>query len=404
MKKLTIASIIAVLVFNLIFSIEVRADYPNEISGSIQSESLNEIEQATDPNLAEDMADSGETSIYPGTKQDEDTYEITEETTTARNTTSTGGALAGILAQVINIFPTMISSIMSYFVISQEDSNFSIEEFSIQDLVFGKFKLFNIDFFDVPTTGDDANTKIKQMVAKWYVAIRKLAIVIALVLLIYIGIRMTISTLGDDKAKYKKMLINWLIGFCLIFLFQYIATVAITVSEGILEIIPEQNNNLEATILEGNGNADSKALKNKMSNTKGWNYVTACILYWIIIYYQLKFLLLYLKRLLSTALLLLISPLISATYCIDKVKDDKAQAYKNWLKEFLVNVFIQPLHAIIYIVFIASAAEIAAAAPLLAILFFGALSRGEKIIKNIFNMRGLSSINSIATLRLRRYI
>ena len=110
------------------------------------------------------------------------------------------------------------------------------------------------------------------------------------------------------------------------------------------------------------------------------------------------------KRLLSTALLLLISPLISATYCIDKVKDDKAQAYKNWLKEFLVNVFIQPLHAIIYIVFIASAAEIAAAAPLLAILFFGALSRGEKIIKNIFNMRGLSSINSIATLRLRRYI
>ena len=401
MKKLTVASIIAVLVFNLIFSIEVRADYPNEISGSIQSESLNEIEQATDPNLAEDMADSGETSIYPGTKQDEDTYKITEETTTARNTTSTGGALAGILAQVINIFPTMISSIMSYFVISQEDSNFSIEEFSIQDLVFGKFKLFNIDFFNVPTTGDDANTKIKQMVAKWYVAIRKLAIVIALVILIYIGIRMTISTLGDDKAKYKKMLINWLIGFCLIFLFQYIATVAITVAEGILEIIPEQNNKLEATILKGNGNADSKALKNKMSNTKGWNYVTACILYWIIIYYQLKFLLLYLKRLLSTALLLLISPLISATYCIDKVKDDKAQAYKNWIKEFLVNVFIQPLHAIIYIVFIASAAEIAAAAPLLAILFFGALSRGEKIIKNIFNMRGLSSINSIATLKLK---
>lgn len=401
MKKLTVAGIIAVLVFNLIFSIEVRADYPNEISGSIQSESLNEIEQATDPNLAEDMADSGETSIYPGTKQDEDTYKITEETTTARNTTSTGGALAGILAQVINIFPTMISSIMSYFVISQEDPNFPIEEFSIQDLVFGKFKLFNIDFFDVPTTGDDANTKIKQMVAKWYVAIRKLAIVIALVLLIYIGIRMAISTLGDDKAKYKKMLINWLIGFCLIFLFQYIATVAITVSEGILEIIPEQNSNLEARILEGNGNADDKALKNKMGNTKGWNYVTACILYWIMIYYQLKFLLLYLKRLLSTALLLLISPLISATYCIDKVKDDKAQSYKNWLKEFLVNVFIQPLHAIIYIVFISSAAEIATAAPLLAILFFGALSRGEKIIKNIFNMRGLSSINSIATLKLK---
>lgn len=299
------------------------------------------------------------------------------------------------------MFPTLVSSVMSYFVISQEDSGFTIKEFSIQDLVFGKFKLFNIDFFNVPTTGDDANTKIKQMVAKWYVAIKELAIVISLVILIYIGIRMAISNLADDKARYKQMLIDWIVGFCLIFIFQYVATVAISVSEGILKVIPEQSSNLEKTILIGNGNADNKAIKTKMSNTKGWNYVTACILYWIIVYYQLKFLLLYLKRLLSTALLLLISPLISATYCIDKVKDGKAQSYKTWMKEFLVNIFIQPLHAIVYIVFIASAAEIAKAAPLLAILFFGALSRGEKIIKNIFRMRGLSSINSIATLKLK---
>lgn len=57
MKKLTITSIIVILVFNLIFSINVRAEYPDEIDGSIKSESLNEIEQAVDPNLAEDMAD-----------------------------------------------------------------------------------------------------------------------------------------------------------------------------------------------------------------------------------------------------------------------------------------------------------------------------------------------------------
>jgi len=37
----------------------------------------------------------------------------------------------------------------------------------------------------------------------------------------------------------------------------------------------------------------------------------------------------------------------------------------------------------------------------MAILFFAALSRGEKIIKNIFRMRNLSSMNSLGTIKLK---
>lgn len=57
MKKLTITSIIVILVFNLIFSVNVRAEYPDEIDGSIKSESLNEVQSTMDPNLAQDMMD-----------------------------------------------------------------------------------------------------------------------------------------------------------------------------------------------------------------------------------------------------------------------------------------------------------------------------------------------------------
>ena len=62
----------------------------------------------------------------------------------------------------------------------------------------------------------------------------------------------------------------------------------------------------------------------------------------------------------------------------------------------MVNIFIQPLHAILYLVFVVTAHKIAELAPVMAIIFLFGLSRGEKIVKDLFSMRGRSSISSIA--------
>ena len=58
------------------------------------------------------------------------------------------------------------------------------------------------------------------------------------------------------------------------------------------------------------------------------------------------------KRFLMVGFLIVISPLITITYSIDKAGDGKAQAFSTWLKEFMVNILIQPLHALIYLVFV----------------------------------------------------
>jgi hypothetical protein len=39
--------------------------------------------------------------------------------------------------------------------------------------------------------------------------------------------------------------------------------------------------------------------------------------------------------------LILISPLITISYAIDKMGDGRAQALNNWFKEFIYNVIIQ---------------------------------------------------------------
>jgi len=93
--------------------------------------------------------------------------------------------------------------------------------------------------------------------------------------------------------------------------------------------------------------------------------------------------------------LIVIAPLITITYSIDKVSDDRAQAFSTWFKEFIVNVFVQPVHAIIYLVFIFSAGAIAQSYPLIGLVFLLALGRAEKMVKQIFSLREAASMRSL---------
>lgn len=49
----------------------------------------------------------------------------------------------------------------------------------------------------------------RKNVATWYYMMRIIATAILLVILIYVGIRMALASIAEDKAKYKKMLFDW---------------------------------------------------------------------------------------------------------------------------------------------------------------------------------------------------
>ena len=135
---------------------------------------------------------------------------------------------------------------------------------------------------------------------------------------------------------------------------------------------------------------------NDLSSNTNWEVVGISITYWILVFYEARFFLMYAKRFLSVGFLIIISPLITMTYAIDKASDNIAQAYNTWFREMLVNVIIQPIHAIMYIIFLYTAGTIAQKAPILACLFLVALSRAEKIVKNVLDMRGMTSIHSMS--------
>lgn len=297
---------------------------------------------------------------------------------------NSGEAIVSILVTVPTAVCAVIKATMSACI--NENDITQTTNFTIGQLVSGEYDILNNDFL-LTTNDSPSNNTIKEQVSAWYYSIRNLSIAIGLLILIYIGIRMAISTLSDDKAKYKKMLIGWIQSFVLIFFLHYMMIVAMGLQKALVDVIPKVDGQSERNI--------SAMCWKGIYISHGWNILWDAILYWLLTYHQVKFFFLYAKRMISTAFLMIIAPLITVTYSIDKVSDGKAQAFNGWFKEFLVNIFIQPVHLVIYLVFITTASELAETVPLLMIVFLGALSRGEKIIKGVFGMRGRKSINSL---------
>lgn len=138
---------------------------------------------------------------------------------------------------------------------------------------------------------------------------------------------------------------------------------------------------------------------NIFSGVTSW---AATLVYIGIIVLTLIFLIMYIKRMITIAFLVLISPIITITYSVDKIGDGKSQALDTWMREFLQNVLIQPFHCIIYLVFISVALNLVntdgtLASGILVIMTMFFIFEAEKIIKNIFGINAASTGNGMKT-------
>ena len=120
--------------------------------------------------------------------------------------------------------------------------------------------LFNVNYFDteesykVGNTTIEANASnlaIKESITGVYFLCRILALAIGLLVLIYIGIRMAISTIASDQAKYKKMLMSWVESVIIIFLMPYLMSLIFSFGELLTDSFYELRNNLLGTVAEG---------------------------------------------------------------------------------------------------------------------------------------------------------
>lgn len=277
-----------------------------------------------------------------------------------------------------------------------------------------------------PALNDTAFT-LKPTIAKWYYALRTLAIVVMLLILVYIGIRIMTSSIASEKSKYKNMLVDWVVAFCLIFIMHYIMVFANNINDSLIKIfdsVAESKgftaiiyddgdeklwDKLEKAAEDANQQLDPnmKIYENgEYTGTIEWQtnlmgafriwaaqnaeeveglvYVGYGLCFLIMVFYTIFFLATYLKRLIYLAFLTIMAPLVAMTYPIDKLNDGKAQAFDMWLKEYIFNLLLQPVHLLLYVVLISSAYELVASNVIYALVAIGFLMPAEKLIRKFF--------------------
>ncbi len=327
------------------------------------------------------------------------------------------GTLLGALSRLVNIIFLQVDVLISHIANNPSAGGFSSTGtngesfwFSIDKTVFNRVALFNINYFNTDNykvgnqtiVADANNTKIKESIVTSYYICRILALAISAVILIYIGIRMAISSVATEQAKYKKMLLSWVESIVILFLMPYIMSLLFNVGESITEVFYNIRCSLIGKTVPGSTgtygvfeNTVRAKIFGTITQESGLGLAMWSIIYWILLFNELKFLWLYLKRVLMVGFLIIISPIITITYSIDKVGDGQAQAFNMWIKEFILNVFIQPLHAVIYLVFIFSANAIATSSPLLALALLFAMGQAERMVKVIFDMKGSVTLRGV---------
>lgn len=271
---------------------------------------------------------------------------------------------------------------------------------------------------------NDIAFTLKPTIAKWYYALRTLAIVVMLLILVYIGIRIMTSSIASEKSKYKNMLTDWVVAMCLIFVMHYIMVFANNINEAIIEVFKSANKvgaqvgvigdedgdiksalekeDVGKNIVSENpdifeGYTDGKGHINWPTNYMGLirleaaqnsdagmlfiGYGMAFLVLW---FYTIFFLFTYIRRLVYMAFLTIIAPMVAMTYPIDKINDGKAQAFDMWLKEYIFNLLLQPVHLLLYTILIYSACELAETNIIYTLVAIGFMMPAEKLLRRFF--------------------
>ena len=226
-------------------------------------------------------------------------------------------------------------------------------------------------------------------IANWYVALRNLALVALLSVLLYVGIRMVLSSTASDKAKYKQMIMDWIIAICILMFLHYAMTLILTITQMVTEGVDSGTEIIVQVKDEEQGDFMFKTdltglCRFQVQYADLGARLIYLIFYIALVIYTLVFTWEYVKRAIIMAFLTLMAPLVAITYPIDKIGDGKAQAFGIWIREYVFNAILQPFHLIIYTIFLGAASEIATKNPIYAILFLAFIVPSEKLLRKMF--------------------
>lgn len=304
------------------------------------------------------------------------------------------------------------------------------ERISVESIFFNKIPILDANFFNFETAGgyslrlqEDENStqenseetqmpldeqnvvyQLRKNLATWYVLIRNISIAIMLFILLYLGIRLAITSSSEKKADYKKHLTSWCIGMCVIFFLHFFMYAVFQINDTLVGICKDWSNRAAETevseLLEKSEKQEElnlyEAIRIKAYAFNWEEGVPGTIIYVFLVYLLVRFLVIYLKRYFTIYILAISGSFMGVKYALEGIAGKKTGSLNKWLKDFSFNVLLQTVHAFLYVLFMSvalsvSQTSLAGAAVGLVILNF--MLKSDTIIVKIF---GLDKAGSLA--------
>ncbi len=263
--------------------------------------------------------------------------------------TALAGGLAWAFQQVLNGVMYVATSLSTGDLPETQDAG----DVFITDIVYNKLAITNANIFDPENpnpllqSANDENGGITGIVKQWYSITRMMAIAASLVILVYVAIKIIIASTGKDKAKYTELLKDWLLSLLLIFTLHYVMAAILFCSDAIV--------NFFLTTVESTkeGIFSYKSIQDQTFAFNDFSIIYALV--WIaLLIYTFVFLVLYIKRLILICFFVVISPLIVILSTINKLRGKGSGVLDTWLKEFIANVVMQPIDALLFTIIASS--------------------------------------------------
>lgn len=274
-----------------------------------------------------------------------------------------------------------------------QDKEDELRIYTIEEIIFNKIPILNVNVFDTSDVKEDSIAmRIRTSIATWYVSFRNISIVCLAFVLVYIGIRMAMATVASDRANYKKMLINWVSAVLIVFFIHFIMMFVFFINDSLVDLLSKENRISDIPIYE--------TIRTRSQDLRFSVGIPAAIMYIVLFIYSLMFLWVYIKRLFTVLILIILAPLVGVKYAIDSAgKGQRSKIFTSWVYEFTMNVLIQPVHALLYVALMQIAINLATTNVIgfiIALVFINFMLKADKIFMKIFHFDRSKMIKDIA--------
>ena len=295
------------------------------------------------------------------------------------------------------------SGMMAYFTSGglQEDIANSV---TMEKIIYNQVPLLDVDVFNGNVAGGktlDSSSLvviIRNLVASFYLAIRKVSLIILLLVLIYYGIKFVTTGIAEEKAEYKQKLLSWAIAFMIVFGLHYFLIAVMKINEIAVNLFKNVGTNIASAVSGGEYFELATAMRELTYQTGLVKSFVATCLYMAMVYYLVKFIIIYFKRLFITLILIILAPFMGIKFAVDKLKFKQSSSLTTWAKEYIFSVGTQTIHALVYTIFVGLTYNMVLnidtakmAVCVLAFMFFRFMTEAEKLLRKFLKLSGDSA-------------